>query len=473
MSDQWDVISGQLSHRGQRRRHNEDFVGYFEPDQPDELATNGRLYLIADGVGGAASGELASQYAVRKILYDFYISQEPDLETRLIDAIESANADIFERNNRHAEDREMATTLVAALIHGDKLLVGNVGDSRAYLLRDQNIEQISQDHSQVAQLVREGAISADEAKVHPRRNRLLRSLGIDRRIKVDIFSRQLSADDYIVLCSDGLTRYVSDDEIAQTVKKNPPQKAARRLVELANARGGKDNISVSITQVLPTTVAQAPAIHRQRPELPEWDTLAKPGERRQPVDWSRRRWLVYTAAVFLLGIGIGLALLLALSLSQNEFDLPEGISALVGAGVTQTQEPTNPTAPGSTPVVRETLPSPSPNPGSIRIDTSTPDTPDQPVTPSPSIESPQSPITSTEDLTENEQPGASTASEQRPACISSAVFVDDLIVRDGEVLSPGQPFEKVWLVKNNGTCPWGEGYRLSFIGKASRQMRQT
>ena len=108
MPQEWTVETEQLTDTGQKRRHNEDYVGCFEPDQLEELEANGRLYLVADGVGGAASGEVASEYVVKKVLYDFYNSSEPNLKTRLVTAIEAANTDIYERNNRDGGHREMA-----------------------------------------------------------------------------------------------------------------------------------------------------------------------------------------------------------------------------------------------------------------------------------------------------------------------------------------------------------------------------
>jgi serine/threonine protein phosphatase PrpC len=117
MLQEWIVESYQLSDMGQKRQHNEDYVGFFEPDQPEEWAVSGRLYLVVGGVGGAALGKVVSQYAVKKILHDFYNSPEPDLKTQLLNVTLDANADIFERNSRHPEHREMTMTLIVALIH--------------------------------------------------------------------------------------------------------------------------------------------------------------------------------------------------------------------------------------------------------------------------------------------------------------------------------------------------------------------
>jgi serine/threonine protein phosphatase PrpC/uncharacterized protein YraI len=249
MTEHFQVESSQLTDRGQKRSSNEDYVGFFEPDNLQELMASGRLYIVADGVGGAASGELASEYAVRKILYDFYNDSAPDLSERLRRAIEATNADIYQHNARRAEGGGMATTLVAALIHGEDLVVANVGDSRGYLVRGDKISQLTRDHSLVAELMREGSISEEEAEAHPRRHVILRSLGMDEHVAVDLHRYTLRANDIVVLCSDGLTRYVSDEELARTVAEHSPQQATHRLVDMANVRGGKDNISVSVIKI--------------------------------------------------------------------------------------------------------------------------------------------------------------------------------------------------------------------------------
>ena len=143
---EWIVESSQLSDVGQKRGHNEDYVGFYEPGQPANLETHGRLYVVADGVGGAAAGELASQYTVKKIIHTYYRNPGGEAGARLRQAIEEANADVFVQNLGRPDHREMATTVVAAVIHGHELIVANVGDSRAYVVRGETIEQITEDH---------------------------------------------------------------------------------------------------------------------------------------------------------------------------------------------------------------------------------------------------------------------------------------------------------------------------------------
>jgi serine/threonine protein phosphatase PrpC len=224
---------------GRKRRHNEDYVGCFEPTDAEELLESGRLYIVADGVGGGAAGEVASEYAVRKVLYEYYQSTDPNLAERLKAAVRAAHADLYDHVDRHPEMRRMGTTLVAAAIRGDRLVVCNVGDSRAYLVRENRIRQITRDHSLVAQLVEEGSITPEEAETHPRRNVVLRSIGVDPSVHPDVFTEQLQVGDQILLCSDGLTRHVSDEAILHEVTRTRADRAVKRLVDMANVRGGK------------------------------------------------------------------------------------------------------------------------------------------------------------------------------------------------------------------------------------------
>lgn len=244
-----------LTDPGRKRAHNEDHVGYFVPEDPEELAANGQLYVLADGVGGASAGDVASEYAVRKVLHAFFDASEPDLEQRLVGAVRAANADIYEYAIS-SNKPNMATTLVVAQVRGSAFKVANVGDSRAYLIRDDTIRQITRDHSLVDQLVEGGSLSPEEAREHPRKNVILRSLGSESQVAVDVFAGTLRGGDSILLCSDGLTRYLDDDEIRRMVSHLDGEDACRRLIKTANDRGGEDNISVVLLkyQALPAPV---------------------------------------------------------------------------------------------------------------------------------------------------------------------------------------------------------------------------
>lgn len=226
------------------RGHNEDFVYAWEPKSQETAKANGWLYIVADGVGGADAGEIASQYASERMTTHFLQSKEPDWQQRIYEAMQWANTDLRRMVAERDDNTRMATTMVTAVVHDSQVTIGNVGDSRAYHWRKGTLYQVTKDQSLVAKLVEEGAITAAEAEIHPRRNVILYSLGSERKPQIDLFDVHLQADDIILLCSDGLTRHVTDEEINEMIGKYPPNASADRLIRLANNRGGEDNISV-------------------------------------------------------------------------------------------------------------------------------------------------------------------------------------------------------------------------------------
>ncbi len=241
------------------REHNEDFVAFREPANEDDAQQNGWIYLVADGVGGADAGEIASRFASEQMIAHFLENaDETDMGRRLLDAMQAANADlrrlVAERNN----NSRMATTMVAAVIHKNQVYIGNVGDSRGYHWRNGLLQQITKDQSLVAKLVEEGAITEAEAELHPRKNVILYSLGSERQPKIDLFVLELLAGDILLLCSDGLTRHLSDSEIGEVINQATPEVTSETLVQTARQRGGEDNISAVIIHFSrDTTTAQA------------------------------------------------------------------------------------------------------------------------------------------------------------------------------------------------------------------------
>ena len=246
---------GPLSHPGQIRELNEDSWGTFE--QMGEKSgfsskmarRKGRLYAVADGMGGHAAGEVASKQAINALFKRYYSDPNPDLVRSLERAFRAANAEIHTQAEMNLEQSGMGTTLVAALIKDDQLLVANVGDSRAYLIHAGQIEQITTDHSWVSEQVEAGLLTSDEARQHVYRNIITRSMGNRPEVEVDIFTRQIVPGDAIVLCTDGLTNEVRDEEIRDITLAHNSQEAAKALIALANERGGSDNMTTVVIKV--------------------------------------------------------------------------------------------------------------------------------------------------------------------------------------------------------------------------------
>ena len=236
---------------GQVRDHNEDFVEWREPTTLDEEVQNGWLYIVADGVGGADAGEVASAYATERTIFHYFDNADrSDWGQRLIDAMFGANRDLRQFIVDRNDNSRMATTMVTAVIQENHLFIGNVGDSRGYHWRQGYFQQVTKDHSLVAKLLEEGAITPEEAKNHPHGNVILHSLGSEDSPRIDLFDLTWEPGDVLLLCSDGLTGHVEDDELGQIISTQSAQKAAQTLISLANERGGKDNISVAIVKYM-------------------------------------------------------------------------------------------------------------------------------------------------------------------------------------------------------------------------------
>jgi len=245
------VSAAALTDTGRVRNNNEDFVAYRVPEQTTREAAYGSLFLVCDGVGGGVSGEVASEQAGRRILNEYYhgsVEQSP--AARLLDAIRQANLEVYQKNRDQPEGRRMTTTVVAAVVLGSRLFLAHTGDSRAYLISEGQITPVTRDHSWVAELVRSGDLTPAEAESHPWRNRITRALGMKESPEVEEKTLALARCDIILLCSDGLTRHVGEAEILDAVTHHAPSEAAQQLVDLANQRGGMDNISVVIAAPL-------------------------------------------------------------------------------------------------------------------------------------------------------------------------------------------------------------------------------
>jgi protein phosphatase len=259
MADPTALTAAWRTDTGLVRGHNEDFVIAYEPPTDDDRRRHGAVYIVADGVGGADAGEVASQYASERTLHHYLAGDgRTDWGARLLDAMQAANTDLRRLAAERDDSRRMATTMVAAVIQDGHAYIGNVGDSRAYQYRAGQLEQISRDQSLVARLVEEGALTPEEAATYPYKNVILTSIGSEKRPPIDLYEIELEPGDLLVLCSDGLTRHVEDGEIGVIAGDEPPEVAADILLRLARERGGEDNITVAIIQHGPRTDA-----HRQ------------------------------------------------------------------------------------------------------------------------------------------------------------------------------------------------------------------
>ncbi|HET6386161.1 MAG TPA: Stp1/IreP family PP2C-type Ser/Thr phosphatase [Armatimonadota bacterium] len=240
---------GAKTNLGRVRENNEDKFDFFVPEQTHILAARGCLYAVADGMGGHAAGQIASEYALNVVIRAFYSDTQSDLEQALRSAIEQANLLIHEAANAMPDRNQMGTTLTCAVIREDDLYIGQVGDSRGYLFREGELRQITEDHSWVAEQVKRGAMTPEEAECSPFRNYITRSLGTVPEVEVDIYHEKLQEDDVILLCSDGLSGMISDAEIADTLANRAPSLSTLMLVEQANSAGGRDNVTAVVLQI--------------------------------------------------------------------------------------------------------------------------------------------------------------------------------------------------------------------------------
>ncbi|MDQ4077958.1 MAG: Stp1/IreP family PP2C-type Ser/Thr phosphatase [Chloroflexota bacterium] len=232
------------------RALNEDSVRIVRPEDKTLQETRGDLLVVADGMGGHQSGEVASEQTVETISERYYkLPGSP--AAALVEAIQEANDEVFRR--ARAEDRPgMGTTVVAAARVADKLYIAHVGDSRLYLIRDRQIRPLTEDHSLVAEQVAAGLLTPEQAEHHPHRNVISRAVGTSPELEVELSAispLQLEQGDIILLCSDGLTEHVKPPRILQLVQNRTPEKATQALVDAANSAGGTDNISVIVARV--------------------------------------------------------------------------------------------------------------------------------------------------------------------------------------------------------------------------------
>lgn len=225
---------------GMKRTNNQDYVLTLRSSKYD-------LLIVADGMGGHNAGEIASKLAattIREFIFENFNAYD-DKEELIRDAIVKSNGVIFTQQINNEEMKGMGTTTTCCIIIGNEVVVGHVGDSRAYIINKDGIRKITVDHSFVQELIKSGSITEDEAFNHPKRNLITRAVGTEAQVEVDTAKTKIESDDIIFLCSDGLTSYLSNDEIFEIIV-DKKENAIDELLRLANVRGGSDNISVII-----------------------------------------------------------------------------------------------------------------------------------------------------------------------------------------------------------------------------------
>ncbi|MGH2757489.1 MAG: Stp1/IreP family PP2C-type Ser/Thr phosphatase [Actinomycetota bacterium] len=270
-------------------------VGQVREGNEDSYLANAPVFAVADGMGGHIAGDIASAIAVEVIQNEAgdFSADDPDT---LATVLKDANAEIYQRSSGDESLRGMGTTCTLMLVDGTTAQIAHVGDSRAYLLRDGELRQVTEDHTLVGRMVSEGRLKPEDAQHHPQRSIITRALGVDSEVEVDVVSLDLHDGDRLLLCSDGLSSMVEPSDIRDALASDPdPQRVADSLVERANAAGGDDNITVVVVFAGAAQVGAAPPVTDAAapPTGPRADTDPAEGtdyHRAVEVTPKRRRW---------------------------------------------------------------------------------------------------------------------------------------------------------------------------------------
>lgn len=238
-----------ITDRGLVRSDNQDSLLVYRSDDALFLKRKGILAVVADGVGGEIGGKKASETAA-EIIRQHYIEASSDAISSLSQAFEIANSAIFTLSLSNEHYRGMATTCTALVLKDDGAYIAHVGDSRAYLFRNGELTQVTNDHTLVEDLVREGLITKEQARNHPQKNVILRALGSKSTVDVERHSIEIMPDDIILLCSDGLYNMISHEEISSVLASFTVEEGGLKMMEMAKQMGGTDNISLIIIRML-------------------------------------------------------------------------------------------------------------------------------------------------------------------------------------------------------------------------------
>lgn len=262
-----------VSHTGMVRPNNEDSCLVIPPWSSLSLKKGACLFAVADGMGGQNAGEIASGLAVKTAKEWFKNNLIENLCPELVeDLFSTLNQEVWGYAQKHPEASGMGTTISLMLIKGSKAIVGHIGDSRLYRMRNGKLEQMTNDHTLVAEQVRMGKLSPEEARVHPTRHILSRVLGVRQFVVPDIFSIDLKENDVFLICSDGVSGMVVDEEIRRQLSEENPERLAESIIAAANAGGGKDNctaVTLKIEQ-LPVVFPGRFSIDRLKSIISHW-----------------------------------------------------------------------------------------------------------------------------------------------------------------------------------------------------------
>ena len=243
------------SDKGKVRKINEDAVAVFDHSKEYILA------VVADGMGGHQAGDVASQLTIDNLYHKWeeleYPLDRDNVENWLRDAIRAVNNIVYEKANTDSNYFGMGTTVVVAFCTKEFISIAHIGDSRAYVMNKKAWKQVTSDHSLVAELVRKGQLSEEDADHHPKRNVILKALGTELDLEPDIYSSNWNEVERLLICSDGLTNKISDQELHDIVSSSPLDSLTQTLIDKANTRGGEDNITLAILEYQPT-VGESP-----------------------------------------------------------------------------------------------------------------------------------------------------------------------------------------------------------------------
>lgn len=230
---------------GSKRSMNQDFMYCSE----GSVGSFRNLLIVADGMGGHRAGDYASKLCVERMVQSIQQSEYKTPVSMLEEAVHAANEAVYKEAKEKEEYEGMGTTVVACTVQENTMYVANIGDSRLYLIRDE-IQQITDDHSLVEEMVKQGNITESEARIHPQKNIITRALGIDENVQADYFEIEVQKEDIVLLCSDGLSNMIEDEDMEYIVRHSDSlEEAVDTLVNTANENGGNDNITVVLAEV--------------------------------------------------------------------------------------------------------------------------------------------------------------------------------------------------------------------------------